>query len=154
MSKDLVQLSIGLMALVFGAAAEELLPKFLGVGFPFLLMATVYMAAKRAPWPMFLFAVGAGALEDGLSSLPFAASIAFFALCAAFLYWTDLTRCTFAFAFPTYQLWLRMWSGGLDGGVFARLLLSIPVGLATAGVTWVVLEWLDRKGALDELGER
>lgn len=154
MNKDLPHLAIGLLALVFGGAAEELLPKIAGVGFPFLLMASIYMAANRAPWPMFLFAAAAGALEDGLSSLPFAASIAFFSLVAAFLYWTDLVRCTFAFAFPAYQLWLRMWTGGLDGGVFARLLLSIPVGAATAAATWQILQWLDRKGAVDEHGAR
>ena len=35
------------MTLVLGAGAEELLPKFLGVGFPILLTATQFFATGR-----------------------------------------------------------------------------------------------------------
>ncbi len=150
MKKDFVELAIGLMALIVGGAAEELLPKFAGVGLPFLLMATLYLAMRRRPAGFFIFAVASGAMEDSLCSLPFATSIAFFTLAAAFLHWAHLERCTFAFAFPAYQLWLRMWTGSLHGGVFARFLVSIPAGAVAAGIAYLALTWLDRKGALDE----
>ena len=39
MKNEVVQLLVALAALTFGASAEEMLPKFAGVGFPVLLMA-------------------------------------------------------------------------------------------------------------------
>ena len=149
MKKDLVQLSIAFFALVFGGALEELLPKFAGAGFPVLLMSVVYVASRRSVATVFLFAIAAGAMEDALSALPFATSLAYFVLVAAFVKATGLVESAFAFSFPVYQLWLRMWSANLNGGVFGRFLVSIPLGLATAVAVWAVLRLVERKGAVD-----
>lgn len=151
MKNEAVQLAIALLALVFGGAAEELLPKFPGVGFPILLMACIYMATRRGVWQMFLFAAAAGAAEDSLSSLPWATSIAYFCMVAAFVRTTELEWSAYAFAYPLYQLWIRMWSANLAGGIFGRFLLAIPMGLAAAFCVKNILRWLDRKGAVDEI---
>ena len=150
MKSDVVQMSIALMALVFGGAAEELLPKFPGVGFPILLMACVFMATRRGVCQMFMFAAAAGAVEDSLSSLPWATSISFFCMVAAFARTSGSQWGAYAFAFPLYQLWIRMWCANLDGGIFSRFILAIPMGLATAFCVKHALAWLDRKGAADE----
>ena len=150
MKNEVVQLVIALGVLVFGGAAEELLPKFPGVGFPILLMACVFMATRRGVWQMFMFAAAAGAAEDSLSSLPWATSISFFCMVAAFVRTTDSEWSVYAFAYPLYQLWIRMWSENLAGGIFSRFLLAIPMGLVTAACVKYILEYLDRKGAVDE----
>lgn len=150
MKSEIVQLAIALLVLVFGGAAEELLPKFPGVGFPLLLMASIFMATRRGIWQMFMFAAAAGAVEDSLSSLPWATSISFFCMAAAFARSTESEWSAYAFAYPLYQFWVRMWSANLAGGVFSRFLLAIPVGLATAFCVRCALRWLDRKGAVDE----
>ena len=150
MKSEVVQLVIALGALVFGGAAEELLPKFPGVGFPMLLMACIYMATKRGVWQMFMFAACAGAVEDSIASLPWATSIAFFCIVAAFVRTTELEWGAYAFAFPLYQLWVRMWSANLAGGIFSRFLLAIPVGVVTAICVRWLLRHMDRKGAVDE----
>ena len=144
-----VEFAIAAGALALGAAAEEMLPKFSGVGFPLLMMACVYFATRRGIWPMFMFAAAAGAAEDSLCGLPFATSIAFFAMAAAFVRTMDSEWVAFAL-FPLYQLWVRMWCEGLHGGVFSRFLVSIPVGVVTAFAVRQILGWLDRKGAVDE----
>lgn len=150
MRNEIVQLVIALGVLAFGGAAEELLPKFPGVGFPVLLMACIYMATRRGVWQMFMFAAAAGAAEDSLASLPWATSIAFFCMAAAFARTSESEWSAYAFSYPVYQLWVRMWSANPAGGIFSRFLLAIPVGLATAACVRYVLRWLDRKGALDE----
>ena len=150
MRNELVQMAIALGALVFGGAAEELLPKFRGVGFPVLLMASIFIASRRGPRQMFMFAAAAGAFEDALSSLPYAASMTFFCMAAVFVKTMEAERSAYVFAYPLYELWLRVWSADLAGGVFGRFLVSIPVGLATALAVSAALRSIDRRGAVDE----
>lgn len=149
LKNDLVHLSIALGALVAGAALEEMLPKFAHAGFPFLLMAAVFFASRRKRGEALMFAVAAGAVEDALSSLPFATSIAFFALVAAFVHTTQITRVTYIFVYPVYELWMRMWTSALEGDVFSRFLVAMPVGAVTALAAVGALAWLDGKGAVD-----
>ena len=47
MANDAVVLVSSLLVLVFGAGAEVLLPKALGVGFPVLLTAVQFSAVRR-----------------------------------------------------------------------------------------------------------
>lgn len=150
MKSEVVQLAIALGALVFGGAAEEMLPKLPGVGFPVLLMASIYMAKKRGTWQMFMFAAAAGAMEDALSSLPWATSMSFFCIAAAFVRTTGLEWSAYVCAYPVYQLWIRMWCATLEGGIYSRFLLAIPMGLATAAAVFWALDRLDRKGAVCE----
>ena len=82
MKGDLVQLAFALIVLVLGGALEDMLPHFLGVGFPVLLMSALFVAPRRSAVPAVLFGMAAGGCEDALSGLPFAASVSFFALAA------------------------------------------------------------------------
>ena len=150
MISSLVQFVFALFALVLGAALEELLPEVLGVGVPVLMAAATFMAQRRSEVVALPFAVLAGAAEDALSALPPMTSVSYFlgvALLARFL---GRSGALMAVVYPLYQIWLAVWLPGIGGGVFARVLLSCPVGFATAyAVDWA-LTWFSRKAAADE----
>ena len=149
MKDNLLQTVFWLLVLVVGAALEELLPKFFGVGFP-VLLATVQLAAcGRMP---FALAVAAGGLEDALSSLPMMTTVSYFVLTLALVRGFGFPRAAAALTYPCYQLWRSVWTGGLGGGIFVRLLLSVPVGLLTAAVVGRAVDWLRGKAAIDEQG--
>ena len=66
MISDVVQFVVFLLVLVPGVAAEEMLPKVLGVGFPVLLMSVQFVSLRLPLPPSVLFAVAAGAAEDAV----------------------------------------------------------------------------------------
>lgn len=141
------------IVLVVGGAAEELLPQFLGVGFPILLAAAQGIAVRRiGSLQAMLFAIAAGAMEDALSSLPAMTGIGFFLLWAVVTRWARLPRGAMLLAYPIFQVWLYLWVAGLQGGIFNRLLLALPIGLATEFGVGVALDWVARKAAIDEQG--
>jgi hypothetical protein len=139
------------MTLSLGGALEELLPKFIGVGFPALFAASAYFAAKRPPVEGLLFALIAGAAEDSLSSLPFATSMSFFAAAAVLVQRLRLPPALAPFLYGAYQLWLWVWLGStMDGSVFSRAVAALPAGAAATFAAFWILSWADRKGAVDE----
>ena len=150
MKAEFVQIALALMALVFGGAAEELLPKVAGVGFPVLMSATVFFAMRRSSLPMVLFAIAAGGMEDALCSLPLMTSVSFFLALAALARWSSFPHGALVMAYPLYQLWLWIWTGGANGGLYGRALVALPFGLATALATWAALSWTERRAAVDE----
>lgn len=150
MKTEIVQIAAAALVLVFGGAAEELLPKVLGVGFPVLLAATLLVAARRPAPPALLFAVAAGAMEDALCGLPAATSVGFFTLAAVAGRVPVLRLPALVLAYPLFQAWLWLWLPALNGSVFNRLLLALPLGALTAGGTLLALAWLERKAVLDE----
>lgn len=153
MKDNLLQLLFWLLVLVVGAGCEELLPKFLGVGFPILLIAVQLAACGRMPVSLALVvAVAAGALEDALSSLPVMTTASYLLIVVAFVRGFGFPRAAVALTYPCYQLWLSIWVGGLGGGVFGRLLLSLPIGLVTAAAVGFLVFWLGGKAAIDEQG--
>lgn len=136
--------------LLLGAAGEELLPKVLGVGFPILLAVVQLEAARKTVVEFMLFAVAAGAVEDALSSLPFLTSVSFFLLVATVIHWTSLPRAAILLTYPVYQLWLMIWVPSMQGGIYGRLLVSLPFGaVAALGIAGIVF-YCERKAALDE----
>ena len=140
------------MALVFGAAAEELLPKALGVGFP-VLLATLPVVATRPPFALsVLYALAAGAVEDSISGLPFMTSASCFLLVVALVRWSRLPSVVAAVVFPAYQIWLCLWVTGLQGSVFGRVLVAIPFGILAYGVVGPLLAAVERRAAVDEEG--
>ncbi len=147
---EFIQITLALMVLVFGGAAEELLPKVAGVGFPVLMSATVFFAMRRSSLPMVLFAIAAGGMEDALCSLPLMTSVSFFLALAALARWSSFPHGALVMAYPLYQLWLWIWTGGANGGLYGRALVALPFGLATALATWAVLSWAERRAAVDE----
>lgn len=152
MRNDLLQIVLSVLVLVLGAAAEECLPKMLGIGFPVLLVAVQCVASRRPLSAAALFAVAAGAMEDGVSSLAPMTSVSYFLAVAILVRLAGIPRLATALTFPCYQVWLAIWTGGLEGGIFGRILLAIPVGLVTAPVVGAALAWAERKAAIDELG--
>ena len=152
MANELAQLILSVLVLVFGAGVEELAPKFLGVGFPVLLCAVMFFASRRPMAASALFAIAAGAVEDAISGLPAMTSVSFFLIIASLARWSGFPRSMAVFAFCGYQAWLWAWVGGLHGGVFARMLMSLPIGVVTAVATGAVLLWAERKAAVDEQG--
>lgn len=147
-----VRYVLALVTLVLGAAGEELMPKILCVGFPFLIGATVFFASRASRTLFVLFALAAGAAEDSLSGLPFLTSASFFLFVAALIRLTQLPYLVAGLAFPVYQLWLCIWSPELIGSVFARVLMSIPIGAVTSvGMMWLLAS-IERREAVDEEG--
>ena len=152
MANSAIILVLSLLALVLGAGAETLLPKPLGVGFPVLMATVQFMAARRPAAAVVLFALAAGAMEDALSSLPMATSASYFLAIAAFVWWSGMPRVASLFAYPLYRIWLFVWTGRIGGGVFGHLLMALPVGVATALAVELVLNWAERRAAVDEEG--
>ena len=149
---DFVQIALAALVLVLGAAAEELLPKFIGVGFPVLLACVPFMSVRRGRMEALGFAAAAGAMEEALSGLPPMAGVSFF-MALAFIsrrFW--LSGAVAALAFPVYQVWLSVWLVGIGGGVFGRVLLSFPVGFMTMLGVGAAVGALRRKAAVDEQG--
>ena len=152
MGNEVVVLVSSILVLVFGAGAEVVLPKVLGVGFPVLMTAVQFSAVRRPTVFVAMFAIAAGALEDALSVLPPVTSISYFLGLAAFVRWSGMPRVAMVFAYPAYQAWLFVWTSGLGGGVFVRVLLALPVGLVTTIAVGAILVWAERKAAMDEQG--
>jgi hypothetical protein len=147
---EIVQLVLTILALVLGCAAEELLPKVSGVGFPVQMAATVFYASKRRVSVSVGFAIAAGAAEDAISGLPPATSVSFFLAVVALARWSEFPNGALVMAYPLYQGWLRLWSGVAYGSFFNRALVAIPFGIATAVATWAVLSLAERSAAIDE----
>lgn len=150
MKNSPVQIVLALIALTCGCAAEELLPKAMGVGFPVLLCLVQSAAVRREPLMAFLFAIAAGAAEDSISSLPMMTSVSYFLLVAALARWSEMPRSSIVPTYLIYQLWLCTWVPNLQGGIFARMLLALPIGLLTAFVVHGLVLWMERKAAIDE----
>ena len=152
MANEIAQLTLSLLVLVLGAGFEESAPKFFGVGFPVLLCAVMFFASRRSVSRAVVFAIAAGAVEDAISGLPAMTSVSFFLIVALLARWSGFPRFMAVFAFCGYQMWLWAWVGGLHGGVFARMLVSLPIGAATAVAMYAVLMWVTGKAAIDEQG--
>ena len=136
------------LALVAGVAAEELLPKFLGVGFPVLLALSQHRASGNGLQGAVLFSVAAGAFEDAISSLPPFTSTSFFILAAALARFANRPRMATALAYPVYHLWLAVWMPSLHGSVYGRMLAALPAGFATAFAVSAIMGFLERKAAV------
>ncbi len=152
MRNSLLQFVFGLLLLVIGASAEELLPRFLGVGFPILLVAAQSVALRGSGVCLSVFALAAGAMADAIGSLPPMASASFFLADAWLVSRVGFPRVVAALAYPCYLVWLAVWTGACDGGIFGRLLVSVPIGFVTACLVGGVIAWAERRAALNEAG--
>ena len=144
-------LAFSLLVIVVGAAAEELLPKFFGVGFPVLLAAAAFTALRRPAVVAALFAVAAGGTSDALSSLPPMTGAGFLLLLVLLVQALPFPWLLAFLVYPVYQVWLAVWSSAIGGEIYMRVLLSIPVGAVTALVVSAVLAWCERKAAVDDV---
>lgn len=122
------------------------------LGFPILLCATAFFAA-RFPLPLaILFALSAGAVADALSSLPIMMTACFGVLMVLAVRFSRLPRVTVICAYPLYQLWLSIWTNAVGASVFTRLLGAVPLAAVTVWAVMGILGWCERKGALNEAG--
>ena len=149
---EAVQIVLATLVLVLGASAEELLPKFCGVGFPVLLAAVPFMAVRRTRLEALAFAVAAGAMEEALSALPPVSGVSFFLAVAVLSRHFGFSGALLALVYPLYQVWLSVWLVGIGRGVFMRLLLAGPIGFLTMAAVGLAVNWLCRKAAVDEQG--
>lgn len=149
MKNDLTRLVLSVMTLVAGAALEELMPKFLGVGFPVLLALAILTALCSSLPVAIIYAVGAAAFEDSLGNLPYLTSAFFFLGAAAMARWSRLGLATMLVAYPCYQLWLDIWLPDAPGAVLLRFLFSVPVGIVTSLVAGLAFVLLERKAAIE-----
>jgi hypothetical protein len=147
---EFIKVLIGLAAIIVGGAAEEILPKAAEVGVPLLMASSVFMAMKLQVQATVMFAIAAGAVEDALSGLPPATSSSFFLAVAALARWSEFPRGALVMAYPLYQWWLWVWTGGAYGVLFNRMLVALPMGLVSAFAAWTALAWLERRAAVDE----
>ena len=127
MTNEVVVLVSSVLVLVFGAGAEVLLPKVLGVGFPVLMTAVQFFAVRRPAVSAAMFAIAAGAMEDALSALPPVTSVSYFLGLAALVRWSGMPRAATLLTYPAYQMWIYVWTDRAGGGVFSRVLLALPV---------------------------
>lgn len=149
MKNDLVQFAAFLLVLIVGAAAEELLPHFLGVGFPCLLAALLVLAPRLKPVNLIVFALAAGAMEDALAVLPPATSVSFFLAAAAVGRASLFPRATAVLAYSAYQLWISVWVRSPEGSLALRMLLAVPIGLLTLTAVEALLKALGRRAAIE-----
>lgn len=147
-----LSLMLAVQVLVLAAAAEELLPKFFGAGIPFLLVSVLFLSMRRTGGVLTLFAIAAGSIEDSISSLPIMTSVSFFLAVAGIVRWCRLSLGAAALIYPLYQVWLGLWVSGLDGNIFHRVLVAVPIGFLTALAAGSVLFWIERKTSVGEQG--
>ena len=149
---EFTRLVLTVFVLVLGAAAEELLPKFFGVGFPVLLAAVSPLLVRCTRAEGLAFAAAAGAMEEALSSLPPMSGVSFFLAVAVLARRCGFPGLVSGLAYPIYQIWLSVWFASIGGGVFGRVLLAFPIGFLTAVAVQAAMDWLCRKAALNEQG--
>jgi len=147
---EFLQFVFCLIALVLGGAAEELLPKFCGVGFPVLMALTAVVAVRKPAPAMVLFALAAGAFEDALSSLPTMTSPCLFLAVAVLAHKTRFAKTALIAAYPLYQLWLKFIVPGLSGSLGTRFLVAFLIAAVTVFAVELLWAWTERKAALDE----
>lgn len=147
---DFAKLVFSILVLVFGAAFEEMLPHFWGVGLPILLIAAQYESRRSSALLAMLFAIAAGGVEDAISNLPMMASASYFLLVAILTRWAGLPRGLLALTYPGYQIWLRIWVGDAFGNIFNRILISVPVGILSGFAVVFLLAYFEGKAAVDE----
>ncbi len=150
MKNNVTLIVLAAFAIVFGCAAEEMLPKAAGMGFPVLLSVVLATAPRRDWFSLAVFAVAAGGAEDAISSLPMMTSPVCFLAVAAFVRRWELPPAVTSAAFPFYQLWLALWPSGVEGSLFVRMSISLCTGAATLWVVSHACLWIERKAAVDE----
>lgn len=150
MKNELLTFLAILFAVIIGGAAEELLPKFAGVGVPVLLSICLVGATGKSVFASGVLALASGVFEDALCGLPFFLSASYFLAGAALMRFGGVSRALAVLVYPCYQLWLAVWLKGLSGGIWGRLIVSVPIGCATFCVVWAASTVFTRRYLIDE----
>ena len=150
MRSKIVEYLFSLALLFLFAALEEMTPKVLGVGAPFLLAAVQYQAVRRQMPLAVAFAIAAGAAEDAVSSLPLFTSAVYFLAVAVLTRRMDIPRGAIFLSYPLYQIWLSVWVGDLYGSIFTRVPVALAVGALVMFAVWHFLAFAERRAAVGE----
>lgn len=150
MKDELVQFVFVVLAIVISAAAEELLPPFFGMGLPLLLALVIAVAPRLNVLPLVMTSVGAGAFEDALSALPPMTAVCFFVIAALLARREGLPRTILVVMFPMFELWSGICILGPMGDLFARALISLPLGCAALALQLLAVNRLSRKAGINE----
>ena len=126
---------------------EDMLPSVGSLGLPMLLSLAVFFAVETRTPIWIMAAVGAGAFEEAICSLPPGSAMVFFAAMAVAIRFFREPVVWIAVAYPSYQIWLALVADGM--GAPGRILLSVPVGAVFLAVSLAVLQWLWRKAGAD-----
>lgn len=150
MKSEFSILVLAIIVLTLGGAAEELLPKPLGVGFPFLFCAAIWFAYRTTHTAAFIFALATGTAEDALSGLPFIMSASYFVLASTVIRLFRLPTLVAPLLYFGYQFWLWLWVSPLQGNLCMRSLLALPIGAGTILIVAALLDCVQREGGLGE----
>jgi len=147
---DILQFVFCLIALVVGGAAEELLPKFCGVGVPVLMALSACVAVRTTVPTLLFFSLAAGAFEDALSSLPLMMSPCFFLAVAVLAYKTRHAKTVLVMSYLAYQAWIKFLVPWLADSLGTRLLAAFLIAPVAGLVVDFLLAWTERKAAFGE----
>ena len=150
MKRDIATFAFSVLFLVGCAAAEDLSPKILGLGLPFVMASALVFSDRRlSSWThTMVFAAAAGAIEDSLCGFPPAASASFFAAAAFAVRKFSLSMPVSSLAFPLYLAWLWTWGLVSGGGNYLRFVLVAPFGLVATAVVAFLAGACARKAGL------
>jgi len=146
-----LQLLFDVLVLVTSLALEELTPKFGGIGLPLLLVASATLASRRSLIMAVLFGLAAGGAEDAVSALPVMLSTSYFLGISLWARYRQLPRVSWILMYPGYQLWLGLWTSGIGGSIFSRLLMALVLGVPVLLALPAVVRFLERKAGVDEI---
>lgn len=150
MKKDISTFVFSVLFLVVCAAAEDLSPKFLGLGLPFVMASAIVFSDRRLfSWThTMVFAAAASAIEDSLCGFPPAASASFFAAAVFVVRKFSLSALVSSLAFPLYLAWLWMWGLVSGGGNYLRFVMFAPFGLVATMIVSSLVWTSARKAGL------
>ena len=136
MKQDAAMFVFSVLSLVVCAAVEDLSPKFLDLGLPFVMAAAIVFSDRNLfSWThTIVFAAAAGAIEDALCGFPPATSASFFAAAAFAVRKLSLSPLVSSLAFPLYLVWLWTWGLVSGGGNYLRFVFFAPFGLVATFV--------------------
>lgn len=145
MKAELVRFLFPFSVLLLCGAGEQALPCVWSVGFPLLMTAALALGSVRAGSEAVLLAVLAGTLEDALSALPLATTASFLILVTLCARVVPAVRLLTALAYPIYQFWLVVWTTLPAGALWGRLLVSVPLAVATVCLLHPILLSCERR---------
>lgn len=148
MKSEVTKTVFAVLSMILGGALEELCPRIGEVGCPVLLAVTVFFARRESAPFGIAVALAAGAVEESLVGAAPATVIAFFVLAAVMVKELELSLAGTALVYPLYVGGTALMGLGLEGGVFGRMVVAIPMGLVTMAVIDLVMRIVRGKAGL------
>ena len=165
MKSSAVQIVFALLALVLGAAVQDMFPPFGGVKPPLLAILSIYATLRRPFTAAIAASVSAGALADALGGVPAGCNIAFFAALACLVRAIRGAACgmplplaglaTAALVAPLLELWYAICGSGASGAgelQVRALIAAVPAAIAGCAL-FAVMPQLERISGVPEMAD-